>query len=581
VKGKILVFIGLLLALLLLPSANATDITTCQDLSTAYSVYNLTQDITNSGDVKCMNITAENVILDCQGHTIDGVDNANSYGVQVNRSSSTDTNVTIRNCILKDWDRGVNLKYANNNTLTNNTANNNVNQGIYLLDSDNNTIYNNTADNNPQSIRLSYSGNNTVYNNIVDTTGYSCYYIVSSRSTNNTLYNNTATRCGRGFYIESNSNNTLYSNIARNCTWGFLIGGSHNNTIYNNTMDNNTRGLYINLASDNNIFNNTVKNSTDYGVYIDNAGSNNIYNNLFNNTNNVYFTGTINEEYWNTTDQTGARIGGLPGSQPNYIGGNYYSNSTGNDFSDTCVDSDTDGYCDNALNMTNWVTCTPGTDCGNNVDYLAYSDEYIEKWHNTSTSFVPSVIESEKRSFSILVELSDGYDNVSDAELIWNSTSFGYDSKTTSGNISTFTRDMVIPFLGDNLYNYTDISFYWSYTLDSEDPNSTTAQTQRVYRMYLTNCTFLSSTMAFNFTTRDANTFNDKHANFTATFEIFINSSMGRSYPFNYSEQSEHEICIFPINASYLTNATIIYWSNDYKHRNYYFYHANISIYIC
>ncbi len=90
----------------------------------------------------------------------------------------------------------------------------------------------------------------------------------------------------------------------------------------------------------------------------------NIWNNLLNTTN--YIVGVSSSlNYWNTTNQTGTRITGLPGSQPGYIGGNYYTNSTGNGYSDTCADTDGDGYCDANYTMD-----------ANNIDYLAYSDAY-------------------------------------------------------------------------------------------------------------------------------------------------------------------------------------------------------------
>ena len=59
------------------------------------------------------------------------------------------------------------------------------------------------------------------------------------------------------------------------------------------------------------------------------------------------------------------------------IGGNYYSNPTGTGFSETCGDTDTDGICDLAFNLTNEVACTPGVNCSiNATDYLVLSNKY-------------------------------------------------------------------------------------------------------------------------------------------------------------------------------------------------------------
>ena len=53
--------------------------------------YYLTKDITDSSATYCMNISANNVILDCQGHLIDGTDNSNTYGIYSNK-----LNITIK-----------------------------------------------------------------------------------------------------------------------------------------------------------------------------------------------------------------------------------------------------------------------------------------------------------------------------------------------------------------------------------------------------------------------------------------------------------------------------------------------------
>lgn len=50
--------------------------------------------------------------------------------------------------------------------------------------------------------------------------------------------------------------------------------------------------------------------------------------------------------------------------------GNFWGNSTGNRYSQTCVDADVDGICDVPYNVTTDTGCTAGVDCGDNVDYL-------------------------------------------------------------------------------------------------------------------------------------------------------------------------------------------------------------------
>ncbi|MEM7825537.1 MAG: PGF-pre-PGF domain-containing protein, partial [Candidatus Aenigmatarchaeota archaeon] len=92
-------------------------------------------------------------------------------------------------------------------------------------------------------------------------------------------------------------------------------------------------------------------------------------NNFFNNSINFYFEGNVYKNFWNTTKQLGQRIYS-PGNQ---VGGNYWTNSNNNGYSDTCQDSDKDGFCD-----------SPYTLSATNIDYLPLSDEYLE-----TTQFPP------------------------------------------------------------------------------------------------------------------------------------------------------------------------------------------------
>ncbi len=107
-------------------------ISDCAVLDQPEATYFLTTDITDSPAVTCMNITANNITLDCQGHLIDGDDSAD-YGIYVYRSSSQTTNITIKNCILKDWD-SANIYFgkAHGNTLENITTYSSPDYGIYL-----------------------------------------------------------------------------------------------------------------------------------------------------------------------------------------------------------------------------------------------------------------------------------------------------------------------------------------------------------------------------------------------------------------------------------------------------------------
>jgi parallel beta-helix repeat protein len=174
------------------------------------------------------------------------------------------------------------------------------------------------------------------------------------------------------------SNYTTLKNIeVQNCDYnGIYIPWVLNNSIENVTIYNCSRGFYLWWANYTKISNSKIQNCT-YGIYLWESTNNSIYNNLFNNTNNFYFYGDIYVNSWNTTRQTGTRVY----SFGNEIGGNYWTNPTGNGYSDTCTDADKDGFCDDP-----YVLAT------DNVDYLALSDEYPPPPTTTTTTITTTTL---------------------------------------------------------------------------------------------------------------------------------------------------------------------------------------------
>ncbi|PKM91915.1 MAG: hypothetical protein CVU81_03315 [Euryarchaeota archaeon HGW-Euryarchaeota-1] len=89
----------------------------CSDCSNAlnddtlYEV-KLTANITNFAGI-CINNPANfnNKTFDCQGYTIDGVDNVNTYGIYLNGKTGN----TIKNCIVTDFYYGIYLNSSSNN----------------------------------------------------------------------------------------------------------------------------------------------------------------------------------------------------------------------------------------------------------------------------------------------------------------------------------------------------------------------------------------------------------------------------------------------------------------------------------
>lgn len=137
--------------------------------------------------------------------------------------------------------------------------------------------------------------------------------------------------------------------------------------VFNVTADNVTiSGFCIMSASGanssgiivDNVVNSTINSNkisgNSIGINLNQSCNNTIYDNLFNNTNNVRISDTNFSNIWNTTNSGGSNIIGGPS-----IGGNYWAKPEGSGFSQTCNDTDKDGFCNSGFVIG-----------ANNTDYL-------------------------------------------------------------------------------------------------------------------------------------------------------------------------------------------------------------------
>jgi len=272
----------------------------------------------------------------------------NCYGIYLFAGSSYNT-LRDNTASSNNWD-GIVLNSASNNAIYSNTASSNDWNGIYLDSSSNNNLTNNTAGSNYRGIYLlSLSNNNTLTNNNASNNTY--YGIHLDSSSNSTLTNNTADSNHLGIYLYSSSNNTLTNNTASNNTYyGIHLSSSSSNTLRDSTASNsNLYGILLASSNNNTLTNNTANGNTLHGIYLSSSSNNTIYNNYFNNTNNAWDDGN---NTWNTTKTSGTNIIGGP-----YLGGNYWSDYTGND-----TDGDGLGNTEIPYNSTGNIT--------NGGDYL-------------------------------------------------------------------------------------------------------------------------------------------------------------------------------------------------------------------
>lgn len=308
----------------------------------------LTRDLNCSGTA--LIIGAGGTTLDCQGHVLDGSDTG--YGIQNQYS-----NVTIKNCTIRNFDTGIYLyDVSDNNLLYNNTVYSNDAYGIYInngwsnelnlnfvysngwngLYLYNNSRYNDIIDNDFRyngwhGIQLTEnSSSNTLEDNYIYDNAWSgigvntnsnviennnsryndAYGIhVAGTATGNSIANNTAYgNAGYGYYLEGVSSNTLTGNLADyNTTGGFGLISALSNTLSGNTVDADSAltgidgyyGFYVYLSDDNVFSQNEVYEASNYAIHILSSDDNELLDNYFhNNSRGIYVSSSTGNTFY-------------------------------------------------------------------------------------------------------------------------------------------------------------------------------------------------------------------------------------------------------------------------------------------
>ncbi len=417
---RLILIIFLFMAFFASGAQGQTYIDSCSPII-APGEYVLNQSITNSIVNICINISSDDVILDGNGLTIDGIDAFGSYGVYVNNPAKPLTNVTITNLTVMDWDHGIyfqnvqngniinNIAISNNwngiylgltsytNLIGNNASNNS--EGIELSSSNNNSLASNDLFKNPTGIGMSFSNNNTIdQNNLNWNENNSIIAVFSDR---NTLSGNTILNSFTGIYLSDsrynllsdnmisdnlfrgmallygNNNNLVNNTVNSNDFYGIDLHSSFNNTLSRNDLNGNGNSSIILFASFNNILTGNNASNSGNGIFLLGSGNNELTNNnlsynyggvylassIENRIHNNYFNNTENflipdsVSTWNTTKTSGMNIIGNP-----YLGGNVWAHPDGTGFSQTCTDNDADGICDSSypldINNTDYLPLT-------------------------------------------------------------------------------------------------------------------------------------------------------------------------------------------------------------------------------
>lgn len=251
--------------------AVAVTIDKCQNLTVAGETYTLSKDISwtqSSGG--CLNISANNITLDCQGHWINGTGKTYTYGVYNNEHDG----VTVKNCKIAGLDHAIYWHVsADYGVISSNTLNSNDGSGVSLdFNCTNNRINDNIVSDNGAGIVLTFNcDNNNITGNTIRNSGDSGVYL-GSNSNKNTITNQQCVNNFFGIYIdaESHENNVVNNNIQGGQSGIILHSASKNNEVRGNTIADTERGISLFYESnDNQISNNRVTNSSWFDVSLD------------------------------------------------------------------------------------------------------------------------------------------------------------------------------------------------------------------------------------------------------------------------------------------------------------------------
>ena len=253
--------------------------------------------------------------------------NSCEAGVKCFSISYSNNNLIINNS-FSAMEFGISIEYSDDNILTGNSINAG-DHGLLLFYSHNNTVSNTAIGGCWEPIGLRFSSNNTVSNNYMSLADSAI--ILRDFSNNNTLNNNYVRSASPAISLSSSSNNTVNNNTANTGTTSFALEDSNNNVLKDNIVNNadsRTKSCFRLESSNNNILTGNVAGKRkiqegEENIYVNNSNSNLIYDNYFNGTKNVYDNGN---NIWNITKTPGTNIVGGP-----FLGGNYWSDYTGND----------------------------------------------------------------------------------------------------------------------------------------------------------------------------------------------------------------------------------------------------------
>ncbi len=210
----------------------------------------------------------------------------------------------------------------------------------------------------------------------------------------------------------------------------------------------------------------------------------------------------------------------------------------------------------------------------------------IINWTENYQTFNSHTLESENETFILNVTLRSGA-GLSDANLIYNGTSYPISDIETSGTSFVLTKSIDIP-LNPTPFMNSNYSFYWNFIYSfggSQTIENTTINYQNSSYINLQLCNATFTTEALNFTFRNELTGLEiyAHTNKTsieAAFKYWLGSGgiyRNYSYANITSNGSQYQFCIHPYREILIADMDMDYEAVDYAPRTYLFRSAPLD----
>ena len=219
-----------------------------------------------------VNITANDVSLDCANAVITTTDVPESAISIVGKN-----NVTISNCIIRNHKAGINS--LNSNLTLQNSQLSQDNIGI-ISNNSRSRIISGTFTSNNISVLLDQNLNSYLYLNTI----------------NSNINNSTA------IFVVRGNNNSIINNMILSNYIGIRLYYSENNSLSSNTINSNALGLLIENGSKNSVTNNVFNANSLYGIFVNSSINNTIVSNhlYINNITDTNPNLTINSYFKNS-----------------------------------------------------------------------------------------------------------------------------------------------------------------------------------------------------------------------------------------------------------------------------------------